>query len=94
MDLGITVTPKVHLFNNFQAHIVFQHIQEFLQLVNDDASLPDVGLGYFSEQAFESMHHDVKVSHKTQFETTELLCIRFCGTDSRLLWDIQTLLKN
>ena len=50
---------------------------EFLQLVNSDPNLPAVGnylnvifyllkniflgLGYFSEQSMESMHHDVKV---------------------------------
>ena len=60
--------------------MVFQHIPEFLELVNCDPDTPSVGidfpflsdsllvlitgLGYFSEQAFESMHHDVKVSHK------------------------------
>ena len=47
--------------SKFQAHIIFQHVTEFLQLVNFDPSLPAVGLGYFCEQSFESMHHDVKV---------------------------------
>ena len=59
--------------------MVFQYIQEFLQLMNSNPDFPPVGkifrfvynfceqifltgLGYFSEQAFESMHHDVKVS--------------------------------
>ena len=46
---------------SFQAHIVFQHIAESLEKVNSDPSLPAVGLGYFSEQAMESVHHDVKV---------------------------------
>ena len=53
MALDITVTPK--------AHIVFQHIAEFLSRVNAGENLSTVGLGYFSEQAFEAMHHDVKV---------------------------------
>ena len=53
MALDITVTPK--------AHIVFQHIAEFLSRVNAGENFSTVGLGYFSEQAFEAMHHDVKV---------------------------------
>ena len=57
-------------------HVIFQHVSEFLDMVNTDSQQPDLGiisykiieshfyisgLGYFSEQAFESMHHDVKV---------------------------------
>ena len=57
-------------------HIVFQHIKEFLDLVNASKDSPDVGmylfclsllhrysegLGYYSEQAFESMHADIMV---------------------------------
>ena len=58
--------------------MVFQHVQEFLEMVNTDPNQPALGmvhfkvkvtlivyilagLGYFSEQSFESMHHDVKV---------------------------------
>ena len=62
-----------------QVHVVFQHVQEFLEMVNTDPNQPALGmveymvkiawiivfiltgLGYFSEQSFESMHHDVKV---------------------------------
>ena len=51
LSLGITVTPK--------AHILFQHATEFLELVQTEEE--KLGLGYFSEQSFESMHHDVKV---------------------------------
>ena len=40
--------------------MVFQHITEFLDIVNTDSNI-DVGLGYFSEQAFESLHSDMKV---------------------------------
>ena len=74
------VKNKINDFKKsyFKAHMVFQHIAEFLDLVNGDTETPNVGmfkyfkilllsfnligLGYFSEQAFESMHHDVKVS--------------------------------
>ena len=56
--LEISITPKVRTphpprvmcknkrnlyFNPFQAHIIFQHIQEFLEAVNLDADIPRVG---------------------------------------------------
>lgn len=41
--LGITVTPKVHA--------VFFHVAEFCEIKN-------MGLGYFSKQAIESVHYD------------------------------------
>ena len=60
-----------------QVHLVFQHVVEFLESKNSDSDNPvgnyfvkcfffsfyslSSGLGYFSEQAFESMHHDAKV---------------------------------
>ena len=47
------MTPKVH--------IVFQHIIEFLDLVNRDTEDMPKGLGYFSEQAFESVHSDMAI---------------------------------
>ena len=51
MSLVLSITPKVH--------IVFQHITEFLAM---RSTLEEKkGLGYWSEQAFEAMHHDVKV---------------------------------
>ena len=53
LDLEISVTPKVH--------IVFQHIIEFLDLVNRDTEDMPKGLGYFSEQAFESVHSDMAI---------------------------------
>ena len=63
--------------------MVFQHISEFLNMVNTDDSAPVVGrrilhfmntilfwlllgLGYYSEQSFEAMHHDIKVSSYMQ----------------------------
>ena len=50
-SLDLSITPKVH--------IVFQHIEEFLSMKS--TSQERKGLGYWSEQAFEAMHHDVKV---------------------------------
>ena len=47
-ELGITVTPKVHM--------VEQHIMDFIGLKGEAA-----GLGFYSEQAMESVHHDFKV---------------------------------
>ena len=47
-ELGITVTPKVHM--------VEQHITDFMALKGEAA-----GLGFYSEQAMESVHHDFKV---------------------------------
>ena len=59
--------------------MVFQHIAEFLTIVNTDESsvsakgnsqvisgnslffMLNLGLGYFSEQSSESMHHDAKL---------------------------------
>ena len=38
---------------------MFQHIVEFLNIVNSDQEAP-VGLGYFSEQAFVSVHSDIQ----------------------------------
>ena len=52
-----------------------QHIEEFLDIVNVDKDSAVgkhiyskyifnnviLGLGYYSEQSFESMHHDIKV---------------------------------
>ena len=52
LSLGISVTPKVH--------IVFQHVSEFLDIVNSGGEKSSFGLGYFSEQAFEAMHSDIK----------------------------------
>ena len=49
-QLGITVTPKVHILES--------HIIDFYEITGEK-----VGLGFFSEQGFESMHHDMKVSN-------------------------------
>lgn len=45
LDLGISVTPKVHA--------VFHHVEDF-------CSKNQKGLGFFSEQAMESVHFDFK----------------------------------
>lgn len=45
LDLGITVTPKVHA--------VFFHIEDFCKISG-------VGLGFYAEQAVESAHADFK----------------------------------
>ena len=45
--LGITVTPKVHLLET--------HASEFLEMMGGEH-----GLGYYSEQAMESMHKELK----------------------------------
>ena len=46
--LGISVTPKVHC--------VFEHVPQFLKLKG-----LKTGLGAWSEQAMESVHHDLKL---------------------------------
>ena len=47
-QLDISVTPKVHILES--------HITDFYEISEEK-----VGLGFFSEQGFESMHHDMKV---------------------------------
>ena len=47
-SLGISVTPKVH--------VVFEHVAQFLELKGHKT-----GLGAWSEQAMESVHHDMKL---------------------------------
>ena len=47
-ELGISVTPKVHILE--------RHVAEFLQLKGELS-----GLGFWMEQAMESVHHDFKV---------------------------------
>ena len=39
---------------------MFQHIEEFLKMMNHLSSI-NYGLGYYSEQSFESLHSDMKV---------------------------------
>ena len=41
------MTPKVHLLES--------HASEFLEMMGGEH-----GLGYYSEQAMESMHHEIK----------------------------------
>eukprot|EP00090_Calanus_glacialis_P026415 TRINITY_DN41544_c0_g1_i1.p1 TRINITY_DN41544_c0_g1~~TRINITY_DN41544_c0_g1_i1.p1 ORF type:complete len:114 (-),score=20.05 TRINITY_DN41544_c0_g1_i1:59-400(-) len=49
-DIGlyISVSPKVHILES--------HIVDFSEISGEE-----VGLGFFSEQGFETMHHDFKV---------------------------------
>ena len=47
-SLGISVTPKVH--------IVFEHVVQFLEMKG-----LKTGLGAWSEQAMETVHHDLKI---------------------------------
>ena len=64
-----------------QVHVAFQHIVEFLEMKNSSSDNPVgksplffevflfvlLGLGFYSEQAFESMHHDAKVVYNLYF---------------------------
>ena len=52
LALGVSVTPKP------KTHILFRHITDFLKHVGSSGDGPVAGLGVFSEQAFESVHHD------------------------------------
>lgn len=57
-ELSISVTPKVHL--------VLEHAHEFLESKNFVA-----GLGAWSEQAMESVHHDLKIEwERTKVKTS------------------------
>ena len=59
LDLEMPVTPKIHA--------IFNHITEFCATVN-------VGLGRFSEQASESVHHSFNVEwlrHKVNDDNPE-----------------------
>ena len=73
--LGISVTPKIH--------IIEQHVVEFLKAKGEVA-----GLGFWSEQAMESGHHDfklewekVKVSsnHKQYSQRLYNTTVRYAG---------------
>ena len=50
LKIGLPVTPK--------AHILFVHVAQFLDFQNENSDGPPRGLGYWSEQASESVHHD------------------------------------
>ena len=80
------------IMTHFKAHIVFQHIPEFIKLVNTDKEEKPVGkfyfnikfstyssiipgLGYYSEQSFESLHSDMKVHFFHIFNTCILIYI-------------------
>ena len=47
-SLEISVTPKVH--------IIERHIKDFYDIHGEEH-----GLGFWSEQPFEAMHHEMKV---------------------------------
>ena len=49
LRIGMSVTPK--------AHALFVHVSQFLHFKNPQTG-PKRGLGYWSEQASESVHHD------------------------------------
>ena len=51
LELPISVTPKVHC--------IFFHVSEYLKIINKDGG-SNFGLGYMSEQAFESVHSNLK----------------------------------
>ena len=51
---GLSVTPK--------AHALFAHVTQFLNFNNpQEGQGPRRGLGFWSEQASESVHHDFEV---------------------------------
>lgn len=65
-ELDISVTPKVlflrifysnfSIFEHYQVHMVERHIVDFLELKGEVA-----GLGFWMEQAMESVHHDFRI---------------------------------
>ena len=73
LSLGVSVIPK--------AHIVFLHIKDFIESRDG----PRVGLGVYSEQAFEALHRDFlkvwqrfQVSHlNPNFGTKLLKAVQF-----------------
>ena len=50
LKIGLSVTPK--------AHVLFVHVAQFLDFQNQASEGPKRGLGYWSEQSSESVHHD------------------------------------
>ena len=67
-----------------------------LQKGNIQLTIPNIfeGLGYFSEQAFESMHHDVKVNIIYIKSEVILLLHRFCGRELKSLLGTLILLRS
>ena len=76
LKAGLSVTPK--------AHILFVHVRQFLNFNNPQQG-PRRGLGFWSEQASESVHHDFEVhwesgykrpiSLREDYKVQALLCI-------------------
>ena len=66
-SLGISIPLKVNIFVYgiyikylfFQVHLLETHVVEFLQAKGEVA-----GLGFWSEQAMESCHHDFKLEYE------------------------------
>ena len=54
LALGLSVTPKTH--------IIFVHIKDFFDQMDQGAGDFQSGLGLYSEQAFEAVHHDFKMT--------------------------------
>ena len=68
LKLGMSVTPK--------AHALFAHVAQFLHFKNPQDG-PKRGLGYWSEQAGESVHHDFEVfwerGYKRQIDSPDYM---------------------
>ena len=66
-SLGISIPLKVNMFKYlsyiidilYQVHLLETHVEEFLQSKGEVA-----GLGFWSEQAMESCHHDFKLEYE------------------------------
>ena len=52
LELPIAVTPKVH--------ILMFHVTEYIRIINAHWEGSKIGLGFMSEQAFESIHSNLK----------------------------------
>ena len=50
--------------------------------------IPFLGLGYFSEQSFESMHHDMKVRLFIKSAVLKKTCLKCCISHKFLLKQI------
>ena len=62
---NMTVTPKIH--------IVEHHLIDFFNQLNENKH----GLGWFSEQSFEAMHHDMMEEWNTHHYLLYMFLDRF-----------------
>ena len=69
--------------------MVFSHITDFLKLKSEEA-----GLGFWSEQAFESCHHDFKVLIFSSIFITICMFFRLNGRKTKLMQAIQSLVQS